>query len=175
VKTPSASKRAAVVGEAGLVKITGPGPLTRLHSEPSEPPAGRPSSLTWPASTSTAVVTGPSRPALTRGGSLPGFATISTSSLAESSPSVAVSRSTYVPGAPNVAVVAALAASPKTTPAGPLTTLQAEVSDEPSGFPSSLTEPTSVVVSPSTRWSSPALTTGGTLAGSKTTVTSSLA
>ena len=89
-----------------------------------------------------------------------------TSSLAVSSPSLAVKRSTYVPATLNWAVVAADCASANVTVPGPLTWLHVTVSVPGGGRPSSVTVPPSVAALGSVMvWSGPALTVGGVFGG----------
>jgi hypothetical protein len=85
-----------------------------------------------------------------------------TSSLALSVPSDAVSRSTYDPATVNVAVVVSAAGVPNVTVPGPLTLVQAFVTDAGGlGNPSSVTVPTKLAVAGSVIvWSTPAFTVG---------------
>src|SRR4029453_12626539 len=81
-------------------------------------------------------------------------------SLLASSPSLAVSISTYEPDALNVAVVTVSFGCANVTVPGPLTLLQV-VTRSPPGMPSSVATPTSDAVVDGTIWSAPAFTTGG--------------
>src|SRR5207237_2987404 len=84
-------------------------------------------------------------------------------SLLASSPSLAVSISTYVPAVPNVAVVTVSFACANVTVPGPLTLLQVVVGSPP-GWPSSVTTPASEAgAGVDTTSSEPAFTTGGRL------------
>jgi hypothetical protein len=67
-----------------------------------------------------------------------------TSSFALRAESLALSRKTYVPAAPNDAVVEVALALANVTVPGPLILLQVEVSVEPCGKPSSVAVPLSV-------------------------------
>src|SRR4051812_34208414 len=93
------------------------------HAAVSVPPVGSPSSLAAPASVAIeGSSTDASGPALTTGAALAtasGLTTMVTSSLLLNCPSDAVSRSTYVPAALKVTVVAGFETSANVTPAGP--------------------------------------------------------
>ena len=86
-----------------------------------------------------------------------------------------MSDSAYAPSAPNDAVVTADAALPKVTTPGPLRTDQATVSAAPTGRPSSMATPVSVVPTVVIDRSGPASTTGAWLTGLMRITTSSKA
>ena len=82
-----------------------------------------------------------SGPALTTGAWLNWLKLIVTSSLAENSESVAVSRKTYTPGAPKVTEVAGECESANVTLPGAVTMDHVAASVLPNGKPSSVTVP----------------------------------
>src|SRR3954467_3365237 len=136
-------KLTLVVAEFGVAMVAAVGPPTCTHRKNNGTPAGRPSSIAPPESTAVpgrrAITL--SSPALTTGGWLPGAERTVTSSLVESSPSEAVSRSTYVPRALRVTDVRALLGWSNAAVPGPLTTVHAALRVFPSGSPSSPTLP----------------------------------
>jgi hypothetical protein len=162
---PAAENVAVVLATAGCANVTVPGPLTLLHSVVRAPP-GRPSSETVPASEAwLASVIVRSAPALTMGARLvmpPSTWTVA-ESLPASSPSVAVSVSTYVPPAEKVAVVVKALGVPNVTLPGPLVLVHT-VDTAVLLRPSSVKDPESSAVAGSVMdWSAPAATTGAAL------------
>ena len=117
-----------------------------LHGVVTGP--GSPSSVTT-ADNATAVVGSVmiwSAPAWTTGARLKApLTSMVTSSLVTSSPSLAVSVSTYVPIAEKVTLEPGAVASPKATRPGPLVLLHWIVSGVPVSTPSSLTTPLSAL------------------------------
>src|SRR5687768_7577415 len=98
VKVPSAPKVTCVVGDDGLAKVIGAdGGLTTVQTLLTAPPVGNPSSMTDPARVKWTDATAWSGPARATGASFPGLTTSVSSSLVVSTPSDALSRSTYVP------------------------------------------------------------------------------
>jgi hypothetical protein len=95
---PGALKLAWVIAEAGLEKVTVPGPATVLHAIVKVEPKGRPSSVADPFSVAefgkVIVCEGP---ALTTGGWFCGVRITVTVALLESCESLADSWNTYVP------------------------------------------------------------------------------
>src|SRR5881392_471984 len=87
-----------------------------------------------------------------------------TLSLATSSPSFAVSVSTYVPTVEKVAVVIGEAGLANDTVPGPLALLHTEVSDVPVSTPSSTMLPVSAALGKAAKLSNPASTEGAVLA-----------
>ena len=86
-----------------------------------------------------------------------------TLSLAVSSPSFAVSVSTYVPTVEKVAVVIGAAGLAKVTVPGPLVLLHSELRAVPVSTPSSTTLPVSAAVGNAAKLSNPASTEGAVL------------
>jgi hypothetical protein len=100
------------------------------------------------------------------GGVVPDTVTC-TSSYDDIAPSVATSRSTYVPLTLKDADVSTAWAFPKVTSPGPDASIQIEEIEEPAGRPSSLTVPSRLTVAGRvTDESDPAFTVGGPLVGS---------
>src|SRR5262245_50679497 len=169
------SENVAVVLTAfALAKLTVPGPLPLVQVTVTAPGGlGLPSSLTEPESAAPAgsvmVWLGP---ASTTGAVLVGSTVICTESVAESAPSLAVSRRRYVPAIENEAVVVSALAVPKLTVPGPLPLLQATV-NIPGGLgsPSSLTVPESAADAGSVMvWLGPASTIGAWLGRGSTVI-----
>src|SRR5215208_4862964 len=89
--------------------------------------------------------------------------------------SLAVRRSTYVPGVENIAFVEREFGSLKVTKPGPLNWPQNVVTIAPAGKPSSLAVPVRLAVFGSVIvWFGPAFTIGAAFAGNAVTVTSAL-
>src|SRR6185295_7965452 len=89
--------------------------------------------------------------------------------------SLALRRSTYVPGVEKIALVTGLLISLKVTTPGPLNWLQNVLTVAPTGKPSSATVPFRLAVFGRVIvWFGPALTMGAKFAGNAVTVTSSL-
>jgi len=154
-----------VFSDDALLNVTAAGPETELHEKLIVLPAGSPSSVAVPARFAAAgnVIIW-SGPALTTGGLFvpDGGSTVTTmSSLRDRAPSLAVSRSVYVPAEEKAAVVAADFELLNVTTTGPFTLDHCEVSLL-LGRPSSITEPCRFAVAGNvTVWSAPAFTTGG--------------
>src|SRR5215216_1310002 len=103
---PGVEKIALVTGLLISLKVTKPGPLNWLQNVLTMAPAGKPSSLTVPfrlAVLGRVIVR--LGPAFTIGAAFAGSTVMVTSSLAECSESLAVSRNTYVPASVKVASV----------------------------------------------------------------------
>src|SRR5687767_6696899 len=115
----SATVNVTVVESAfASANVTPSGPL---HVVVMLDPRGYPSSCADPATaTGSGRSIDRSGPASTTGAAFCGSTVITTSSLVVSAPSVAVSRSVYVPAAANVTVVDSTLASANVTPSGPL-------------------------------------------------------
>ena len=142
---PCIENVADVANTAAFANVTEPGPLTLVHCVVREGP-GTPSSVAVPDRAATLIgnVMVWSGPASTVGGALATPPTVTvTSSLADSSPSLAVNVSTYVPVAEKSTLVLPAAALPKNTVPGPLILVHSVVTGAPL-MPSSMAEPMSV-------------------------------
>ncbi|MFN7916653.1 MAG: hypothetical protein U0Q55_15025 [Vicinamibacterales bacterium] len=110
--------------------------------------------------------------AVTVGARFAAFTVIVVSAKALSAVSEAVSRSTYVPGALKVAVVAGFEAFAKVAVPGPLRCVHWLVTAAPVGRPSSLTVPASVAPAGNVMlWFAPAETVGARLVAVPVAVT----
>ena len=157
---------AVVVLLPGLAITATPGPERWLHVTTSDAGAGRPSSVAVAARVMAAgSVTEASGPASTRGAVFGGggaaLTVIRTSSLSTNSPSLACSLNTYTPALGNVMADDASVGETMPAGAGPDTCCHSSVSVLPTGRPSSLTCPASVLPSGNvTERSGPASTVG---------------